>query len=156
VLLQQPPMHVLRFVGSDESNRGSALLPRVAPAGGSGVPSLRHRRASSLLPICLVVARAGGQKPGTARKVAAGHLGWETVVPCGRWWRSSPAAPGAPSTLRRSVPQPLVADLVPRQKDLRGAVRCVGEQLQQALWRRRLQLGGAEVRRPWRACRTRW
>jgi hypothetical protein len=62
----------------------------------------------------------------------------------------------APSTLRRSDPRPLVADLVPHRKDLWGAVRCVGEQLGQVLWRRRLQLGGAEVRRPWRACRTRW
>jgi hypothetical protein len=59
---------------------------------------------------------------------------------CGRWQRSSPTAPGAPLTLRRPDPRPLMADPVPPRKDMRGVVQCVSEQLRHASWRRRLQL----------------
>jgi hypothetical protein len=133
--------------------------PASLPQAARGCPRRAAARRPPSSPLCLAVARVGGQKPDTSKKgrgTAAGHLGREGAVPCGRWRRSSPTAPGAPSTLHRSDPRPLVADPVPPRKDLWGVVRCVGEQMQQALWRRRLQVGGAEVRRSWRACRTWW
>jgi hypothetical protein len=134
---------------------GGELLPRVALAGGSGVPSPRRLWASSLL-LCLAVAWARDRKPTTSKEGGgrASRSGGDRAMrevasffPDGP--RGSFDTPSARST------GPCGGSSAPSQGS-EGCYAVRRRAIVASFMTTMVIARGAEVSWPWRACRTWW